>query len=154
MKAYFFGFTSAELAQIPETIEWLLPLHPENIRELQNVPLIVHSRTLPINPTQHLTMILYLPQGERAEESDLKGFDAVVHEGQWENLMDLLSCPLLFTLPAEVFRDLPALWLQEHGDRFSETSVGEIPIEDDENALHLFECHFCRQALNHLVAIR
>lgn len=152
-QVYVWGFSAADLHAWPPD---LVPV-PTHVQWPADASVVVHARAAlefqrqaelnPLPDGSGPDAILYLPHG--MQEPTGTFFDAVVLEGEWSVLRELLSCPKQFRMAA-LATVVPTRLL----DRLPEHLDLESLDLSEEAREHLSGCAICRAAFNRTVAVR
>lgn len=154
------GFTSAELAGLPPTLQAKPVSHGPFLG-----PLVVHARAAaaflaaatanPLPDGSLARAVLYDP-GESppdgADRTDRAGFAAVIAPAEVHALADLLACPERF-LMEEYAEDLPNSYLDRLQYHISGVAAENLPVPPPVKA-HLAICATCRTAFDAAVTLR
>lgn len=154
------GFTSAELAGLPPTLQAKPVSHGPFLG-----PLVVHARAAaaflaaaaanPLPDGSLARAVLYDP-GESppdgAYRTDRAGFAAVIAPAEAHALADLLACPERF-LMEEYAEDLPNSYLDRLQYHISGVAAENLPVPPPVKA-HLAICATCRAAFDAAVTLR
>lgn len=154
------GFTSAELAGLPPTLQ----ANPVSGGPFSG-PLVVHARAAaaflaaaaayPLPDGSLARAVLYDPDEpahDDADRIDRAGFAAVVAPAEAETLADLLACPERFEIE-EYAEELPNSYLVRLQCRISGVAADDLPVPAPAKA-HLATCPTCRAAFDAAVAVR
>jgi len=158
-QVHIWGFPNAAEDELPKSVD---PVRMSGVSWPTDAPVVVHAAALaeferaavehPLPDGSMPTAILYLPDDAQEPADAWVYFDAVVREGDWIALEDLLECPRQFGM-ATLAGDIPARFL----DRLR-IPAADVPVQDwpllIEDLGHLATCGLCRVAFDDAVERR